>query len=598
MSKKSRALYSLAAAVISAALLICALLPESVRGASSKSQVCTTAEQIHTEFPESYWADLEALLAAHPNWQFQAFYPGVTFDETLGAEAEMKAGRNLVEQVTDTSSASYRPTSWFSTESGYNWAGNAWTILSAPNWVQASEAAVRYCMDPRNFLTEEQIYQFLDHMSDASLSVVQYLFSQNGTFWTKSGEEADLYYEIEVEVETESGTEKSTSAEESSSDVSSSEEDSSESSGETGTKTEIQKVYLTYAEALVKIGEEVGMSPAILAARILQEQGSGTSPLISGTKEFTSPSGGTVSGYYNYFNIDATDGEGNADYEAIYQSGLTEAYEGGWNTRYKALLGGAQKFYANYVAKGQYTYYSQKFNVDSSSTRQYWGQYMQNIVAPQSEAKKTYQAYKSSGALDTQQLFIIPVYTSIPTEKAAKPVKDGNPNYKLNYIYVNGTALTDFNTDTLQYTLAVESDVTSIDLLIKAYADTTTISLNGTAVTSQYSQTNSINYGDNVFTILCTAQNGDTRTYTLTVSRAGENKYGDVNGDGEWNVVDISYMRSHILGYQTLTGAVMEAADVNGDGLVNVVDISYIRSYILKYMDSVPQRQKGSALAE
>jgi len=607
MMKRAGKMRTCIVLLMAAILLLCCVFPESASGASYVSDVCTTSAQIHAAFPESYWAELDALLAAHPNWKFKAFHPGVTFEETLTTSAEMKAGRNLIEQTALGNGLYNRATAWYSTESGFNWADNCWTILSAPNWVQASKEAVAYCMDPRNFLNEEQIYQFLDHMSDATKPVVEYLLAQNGTYWTQSGEAADLYYEIEVEVpvetsapgSSETGSSETGSSETGSPETGSSGAGSSEaSSGEPQTRIETQKVYLSYADAFVKIGEELGISPAVLAARVLQEQGMGTSPLISGTKEFTSPSGETVSGYYNYFNIDATDGDGNADTELIYQSGLTEAYNGGWNTRYKALLGGAQKFYANYVAKGQYTYYMQKFNVDSSSTRQYWGQYMQNIFAPQSEAKKTFTAYSNSGQIDTEQLFIIPVFDSIPAEKSPMPTKDGNPNYKLNYIYVNGTALEGFNTDTLSYSLSVESDVTSVELLIKSYAATTTISVNGTAVTSQYSQTHSINYGDNVFTILCTAQNGDTRTYTLTVNRAGENLYGDVNGDGEWNVIDISYMRSHILGYQSLTGGALEAADVNGDGNVNVVDISYVRSCILKYMETVPQRTKGTKLSE
>ncbi len=71
-------------------------------------------------------------------------------------------------------------------------------------------------------------------------------------------------------------------------------------------------------------------------------------------------------------------------------------------------------------------------------------------------------------------------------------------------------------------------------------------------------------------------------TYTHTVN--GEYKIyavfkrlGDVNGDGEVNVADLSTVRSYILGIDTLNSK----ADVNGDGEVNVADLSVVRSIIL-----------------
>ena len=92
-----------------------------------------------------------------------------------------------------------------------------------------------------------------------------------------------------------------------------------------------------YADIIMAAASQSGVSPYVLAAMILQEQGNnGTSPLISG-----SYSG--YEGYYNFFNVEA------------YQSGAMSAIEMGlrfasqsgsygrpWNTVEKAIRGGAQ----------------------------------------------------------------------------------------------------------------------------------------------------------------------------------------------------------------------------------------------------------------
>ena len=66
--------------------------------------------------------------------------------------------------------------------------------------------------------------------------------------------------------------------------------------------------------------------------------------------------------------------------------------------------------------------------------------------------------------------------------------------------------------------------------------------------------------------------------------------YGDINNDGKWDVIDVSYMYSHILNKKKLTGSKFEAADINGDKKVDVIDVSYLYSYILKKSKTVPQR--------
>ena len=119
--------------------------------------------EIEDIFKKSYHAALNALKEKHPNWQFVAFNTGLTWEECFADDAttlkngrtELVPGRNLIQSTQKTSG-------WRSTtiSGSFSWSTNKWEVKSAPNWVQASEEAIRYTMDPRNFLNEEQIFQF------------------------------------------------------------------------------------------------------------------------------------------------------------------------------------------------------------------------------------------------------------------------------------------------------------------------------------------------------------------------------------------------------------------------------------------------------
>ena len=583
----------LTAILMAGVLLFAFLSPESYAKSqsdykSSYSSIASTSAQIHQIFPNTYWASLDALLKAHPNWRFQAFNTGLSWNECFdgsywSGESEMYYGRNLLEGISTWGSnkGSYtHKTSWYSTDSHYvwnsegkqetrspfNWAQNSWVVISAPNWIQASEPAVRYCMDPRNFLNEEQIFQFEDMLMSPtsphpSLAEVESVFKNvsGSDFWVKSANDTGIVSEL------------------------------SNSKG--------QK--MTYAQAIYAIGEEISVNPVFIASRIVQEQGLGQSPLISGTRAFTVTSnpdqGKKVSGgYYNYFNIEATDGS-EGDYELIYNNGLTEAYHGGWNTRFKALLGGATKLKTMYLDRGQRTYYFQKFCVDSTSNRCMWGQYMGSLTTPQREAAKAYKGYTNGGnsALNATHLFVIPVFSNMPSSPEPMPTKDGNPNYKIGSIYVNGKSIADFKTDTTTYKMSVASNVTTVRFNIHPYAPTSVVtlgSLNQEKKEGDLVGNQTLLVGDNVFNITCKAENGDTRTYKLTIHRDVTTiKYGDIDADGSIDVLDINYILNHIIGKKKLSGSALEAADVDADGSVDIMDINHILSYIVGRTSHLPR---------
>ncbi len=653
---------------------------------SSYSAVASSSTDIHKIFPRSYWSGLDALLKAHPNWRFQAFYTGLDWNECFdgsywSGESEMYYSRNLLEghppTVDDNGKITYNndlfrhPSSWYETDelesynfstnkreahATFNWASNSWVVLSAPNWIQASEDAIRYCMDPRNFFSDEMIFQFEDMLIGKntyhpSVADVEAIFNNvedgdgiPGNFWTRSAEETSIVSEL---------------------------------AGSKGKK-------MTYAEAIYAIGEEIGVSPVFIASRIVQEQGLGTSPLISGKKSFTviktmtkeeaeklkkeeeekkkkeegetsketekesatekGSSGETEStepeyvdvevtipgGYYNYFNIEATDG-GKEDYELIYTNGLREAYNapakyyGPWNTRFRALIGGALKTKEMYFterasaadpaklsALRQSTVYFQKFCVDSTSQRCMWGQYMGSLTTPQLESQKAYKSYTKNGKVNSTHLFIIPVYENMPGSPAARPTKDGNPNYKIGSIYVSykemskdkktssdtkAASIEKFGADTFEYEWEVDYEDYEVTLYISPYAkDTSKILVNGKQIwPAEDEKVTSIKYstalqiGENKFDVKCIAENGDSKVYSVVIRRNGEIVYGDINSDGKFNSLDLAYMTSHLLGKNKLTGSALEAADISGDGKVNSLDLAYLTSYLLGKIKKMPR---------
>ncbi|MCM1056210.1 MAG: hypothetical protein NC517_01170 [Firmicutes bacterium] len=244
-----------------------------------------------------------------------------------------------------------------------DWAKNG--LYDTGNWYYATDAAVRVYMDPRNNLTESTIFQFEQ-------------LTYNEEYHTLEAVQSFL-----------------------------------DNTFMNGSKPAPGMDALTFAELFWIFGKEEcrKVSPFHLAARVLQEQGQGTSPLISGTYP-------GYEGYYNYFNIGAS-GKTNQE---VYENGLKYAKDHGWTNAYYAIRDGADFISANYIRKGQDTLYLQKFNVNPKSEHKpYTHQYMQNISAPKSEAQNIRKLYAEANALDSPFVFKIPVYLNMPATPCAAP---------------------------------------------------------------------------------------------------------------------------------------------------------------------------------
>ena len=267
------------------------------------------------------------------------------------------------------------------------------------------------------------------------------------------------------------------------------------SAGGTGTAS--------YVDIIMNAGAQSGVNPYVLAAMIIQEQGTnGTGRCISGTVA------GYV-GYYNFFNIEAyQSGSMDAVSRGLWYASQSGSYGRPWNSVDKSILGGALYYGTNYVNAGQDTFYLKKFNVQGSNL--YKHQYMTNIQGAASEGAKLAEAYGAQVKQSALE-FKIPVYLNMPGTACTKPEGNGSPNNKLSGLGVEGFAITPtFSQDITSYNLIVSPSVSSVTVNAVPLASTASISGAGTI---------QLQNGNNEIMVSVTAQNGTVRNYVIHVVR-------------------------------------------------------------------------------
>jgi len=327
---------------------------------SAEKIVLKTVEDIEKYIDESkypgYKEKLIALKKANPNWKFTIYYTGLDWRTVLYNETKGLHSRSLVQGKNG---------EWLCETCGTK-------VYDSGGWMCASEKAVAYLMDTRNYLTENYIFQFEELSYDPDTYTIAGIEKVlNGTFMYQKS---------------------------------------------------IQKYYnnpdyedITFSKAIMDAANSSGVSPYYLAARIRQEVGVNGSASIYGTYE-------GYEGIYNFYNIGANSGKDPIGNGLKYASnGAMGKYLLPWNDPAKAIKGGAIWIAANYIAVGQDTLYFQKYDVVNNGTELYNHQYMQNIFAARSEGLTTYNTYKGIGLLDNNYNFIIPVYKNMPVTLSAEP---------------------------------------------------------------------------------------------------------------------------------------------------------------------------------
>lgn len=319
-------------------------------------------------FPSSYQPYLKEILKKHPNWKFTALYTNLDWNYVISQENVF--GKNLV------------PKNY--SERWKNLTPGQYNVEVDRGWVDSSKQAVEYCMDPRNFLNEVRIFQF------ETLSYDTHTNSLNGIEKILYGTE---FYDRQVSY--------------------------LDSNGNTISMNE------KYSDLILRAGQTSLVSPYHLASRIKQEVG----PFLT-----HSSISGTVAGFeglYNFYNIGATS---STEPLGAIKNGLKYARDGKgasnetknkylipWNTKERAITGGAIFIGSSYINVGQNAIYLQKFDVNDDRGGLFWHQYMTNVLAPYSESKSIYNGYQKSGLLDTSMSFIIPVYENMPEIQIESP---------------------------------------------------------------------------------------------------------------------------------------------------------------------------------
>jgi hypothetical protein len=390
-------------------------------------------------FPKTYVKALCELHAKYPNWIFEPLKVNIDWQTAVNGERSGHS-KQLIEKTSSTKEEMYCTCSKC-TSNGKP------IVREGGSWVAASETAVKYYMDPRNWLDEKHIFQFESVLYDGTQ--------------TKSGVEAILggtwMADSLIKYKTTAGKDKTYND-----------------------KTK-------YSDALMTAANDSGMSAYYLAAKIRQENGSTTASTtaVCGTKA-------PFQGIYNYYNIGAYSGgmdalewaagylrtnkettlyseydsktkkpkgdetklgssqymswrankgdyiyvrlydsstrkEGKSGYVAVddvrttYTGDTSTGWGRPWSNPYKSIYYGAK--YISRSFKSQYTNYLQKFNVSPSSDYLYSNEYMKNVKGAVDEAVSTYNGYKKANILGITKKFYIPVYENMPVMLEDNPLE-------------------------------------------------------------------------------------------------------------------------------------------------------------------------------
>ncbi len=331
--------------------IISTVLP-TIKSYANQYREQTDIDSIEEGRYPGYKDKLRELKNQHPNWSFTILYTGLDWDTVVYNETTAYHGRSLIQNKSG---------EWLCSVCGDK-------VYDGSNWYCASTKALSYYLDPRNFLDSTNIYQF------EALSYVEGAYTEAGIESILSGtfmcnQSIRGYYNNENYTEA------------------------------------------NFSTIIMEAGRESGVSPYHIASRIKQEI------IVSGGGPSGSASGNVAGyeGYYNFFNIGATSGEG------AVERGLKYAQTKGWDSPEKSIKEGAKTISSNYIGRGQNTLYLEKFDVDSSDNTLYSHQYQQNIQAPTNEGKRIYSAYANLGMIDQTYNFIIPVYENMPGSNSAIP---------------------------------------------------------------------------------------------------------------------------------------------------------------------------------
>lgn len=546
-------------------------------------------------FPDSYIPNLTALHNKYPSWTFEAVKMGLDWNTVI--ENESINGLNLVSKSADNSKKS-------TAAGAYNWSTNTW-VEYEPGWVSASSSYIAYLMDPRNFLDETNIFQFqsLAYSPNETLggvqSIIKGTFMEGTKSYSNNGEKIN-YADTFMDVAKSSGV----SAYHIASRI-------KQEQGINGTSPLISGTYSGY-EGYYNF---FNFSATGSTKALIYKNGLSFAKKQGWNTRVKSISGGSVKVGSNYINK----GQNTLYFEKFnvvntsslyfhqYMGNVTAAMTEGRNLA-KGYSDKNQAFvfkipvYNNMPSSavgfnkaGDTNNYLQSLSISGVSltpafngTTTSYSAVVSNAISSVSITAKAVSGNSSVSGTGSYSLAVGNNTVKISCKSQSGDTRTytininrqvapaGNNNSGGNNQGNNSQNNTEVNITSGKYRIG--SYITGIEPGTGAadFVKNVAVSASGSVklLTSSGSENSGkVATGNKV--AVYDASGNLKKTYDIVI-------YGDINGDGAVNALDMIKLNRHILGKGTLTGAYLEAADANrkGDG-GNALDMIIMNRHIL-----------------
>lgn len=527
-------------------------------------------------FPESYQKKLAYLKYLHPNWQFKAYYTGIDWSELTSSSAENQCLKNTVSKEN------------FLDPSALCICGRSGDV----GYYCASAKMVNYYLDPRNFMGEAMIFQFLDLANGSGVTRDVVVSATQGTYLSR------------------------------------------------------------YVDDIMSAAQEAQINPLHIVATIFQELGrEGTPRAISGTV----PGYEGLYNFYNYGATDGS-GAVERGLAMARECGWTSPRYALIDGAKKVLankyisVGQTTKYFYKFDVVGN-EILTESAGKKTYALKYFYGhQYMTNLRDPASQAGALYDIYADSQILDENLTFTIPVYNNMPDSVAVPTTVSANSD-KLYYINslkkygiafrttaggtlmghlykdtvveliqnqgtwskvrLNRATTYDFankkwNTESVEgyvateYLLSVNADIPDyrdrVDMgngnnprpiigdanfkvdgnyIIMTPSTTakTIKSKNPSAVIKRKDGTDISNTEENLATGMSVTI-GD-KTYVVS-------KLGDANEDGQIDIIDLALIKRHLIGTATLQNQDYRAAKLQNNAKeIDIIDMALLKRYLI-----------------
>lgn len=527
-------------------------------------------------FPESYQKKLAYLKYLHPNWQFKAYYTGIDWSELTSSSAENQCLKNTVSKEN------------FLDPSALCICGRSGDV----GYYCASAKMVNYYLDPRNFMGEAMIFQFLDLANGSGVTRDVVVSATQGTYLSR------------------------------------------------------------YVDDIMSAAKEAQINPLHIVATIFQELGrEGTPRAISGTV----PGYEGLYNFYNYGATDGS-GAVERGLAMARECGWTSPRYALIDGAKKVLankyisVGQTTKYFYKFDVVGN-EILTESAGKKTYALKYFYGhQYMTNLRDPASQAGALYDIYADSQILDENLTFTIPVYNNMPDSVAVPTTVSANSD-KLYYINslkkygiafrttAGGTSMGHLYKDTVveliqnqgtwskvrlnrattydfankkwntesvegyvatEYLLSVNADIPDyrdrVDMgngnnpgpiigdanfkvdgnyIIMTPSTTakTIKSKNPSAVIKRKDGTDISNTEENLATGMSVTI-GD-KTYVVS-------KLGDVNEDGQIDIIDLALIKRHLIGTATLQNQDYRAAKLQNNAKeIDIIDMALLKRYLI-----------------